>query len=86
METISIRLPSKDMVAIEDIAKQQGIPKSQAFRQVVQRGLSSNATLNQKMLIEILMIVRSSIKSDAQYEKILKTIDEFKTIQGLNHE
>lgn len=86
MQSLTIRIPLYQISKVESIAKQQAIPKSQAFRQVIQRGLSANTELNQKILIEMLMILRSTIVDDTQYEKILQTIDEFKTVQELGDE
>lgn len=60
---------------------------SDAYRKIINIGLKATSrNIEKNILIEILMILRSTIKSDEQYEKILQTIDEFKTVQELGDE
>ena len=82
-EILSIRLPLSSIRSIEQYAKDNGMPKSKAAAELINFALKSQEDINQKILIELLIILRSTIKNDKDYQQILLNIDEFKQAQGL---
>lgn len=88
MEIITIRVPLHQIRKVEQIANSSNgrLQKSDVWREIITSGLEKTASKQQKILIEILMILRSTIKDDEQYGQILQTIDEFKTVQELGNE
>lgn len=81
-ETIAIRLTLDEVRAIENISKDRNVKKSETLRQIIKTGLKQD-DLNQKLLVESLMILRSSI-DEQKYKNILVTMDEFKKLHGLD--
>lgn len=82
-ETMAIRLTLDEVQVIEAISVDLNIKKSQALRKVIKAGLSQRSEINQKMIIEMLMILRSFVKTDEKYQEILATMDKFKELQGI---
>ena len=86
-ENITVRLTREQALGIEEIAKNKNITKTSVLRDLIISGLdnhTNHANLNQKMLVEILMILRESIKEDkAIYTDILNARDDFKKLHGI---
>ncbi len=86
-ESIVIRLTREQALAVEEIAKNKNTTKTSVLRDLIISGLdnhTNHANLNQKMLVEILMILRESIKEDkAIYTDILNARDDFKKLHGI---
>ena len=86
-ENITVRLTREQALGIEEIAKNKNITKTSALRDLITSGLNNHTNhtnLNQKMLVEILMILRESIKEDkAIYTDILNARDDFKKLHGI---
>ncbi|CAC9530195.1 hypothetical protein [uncultured Gammaproteobacteria bacterium] len=83
-EKHTVRLTRQQGLAVEIIAKNQNTTKTSVLRDLITSGLDNHANLNQKMLVEILMILRESIKEDkAIYTDILNARDDFKKLHGI---
>lgn len=83
-EILTIRLPLSSIRSVEQYAKDNGMPKSKAAAELINLALKSQEDISQKILIELLMIMRSTIKNEKAYQQILLNIDEFKQAQGLD--
>ena len=81
-ERITIRLAFSEMEKINLIAQESNSSKAQIVRSMIKNQLEPQNNLNQKILIEILMILRSDLQED-KHAKILKVVDEFKQQQSI---
>ncbi|MBW5291200.1 MAG: hypothetical protein Rsou_0351 [Candidatus Ruthia sp. Asou_11_S2] len=79
---MTIRLTFSEMEEINLIAQESNSSKAQIVRSMIKKQLEPQKNLNQKILIEILMILRSDLQED-KHVKILKVVDEFKEQQGI---
>lgn len=80
MEIITIRIPLYQIRQVEKIANSSSgqLKKSDAWRAVITSGLEKRNNKQQRILVEILMILRNSIGADTkQYSEILKAVDIF---------
>ncbi len=80
MESITIRIPLYQVRQVEKIANSSNgqLKKSDAWRAVITNGLEKRNNKQQRILVEILMILRNSIGADTkQYSEILKAVDVF---------
>ncbi len=76
-EKITLRLTLSEFNAISASAKKNCLSKSAMIRQIVKKDqLLGNDKKNQKMLVEILMILRSNL-SDDEHNGILTEVDIF---------
>ncbi len=83
-EKHTVRLTREQALGIEEIAKNKNTTKTSVLRDLITSGLDNHTNLNQKMLVEILMILRESIKEDkAIYTDILNARDDFKKLHGI---
>ncbi|AYQ57056.1 ribbon-helix-helix protein, CopG family [Bathymodiolus thermophilus thioautotrophic gill symbiont] len=81
-ERLTIRLPFSEMQAIKQMAKESDQSVAEIVRSMINDKLNYDKNLNQKMLVEILMILRSQIKSE-DLNRVLQMVDAFKKQQGI---
>jgi len=82
-ERLTMRLTFDELNQIKAFATENSISTSGAVRQLINESLSNDQKqLNQKMLVEILMILRHKI-DEAELSPILALVEEFKLQQGI---
>uniref|UniRef100_UPI0034DFBA2D hypothetical protein n=1 Tax=Candidatus Thiodubiliella endoseptemdiera TaxID=2738886 RepID=UPI0034DFBA2D len=77
-ERLALRLTFDELNNLQKMADNNFVSKSTMIRQLINEKISNtNANLNLKILVEILMILRHQIK-DEELNDILALVDAFK--------
>lgn len=82
-EHLTFRLTPPEFNAIKQMAEDSFVSKSTMLRQLInEKNSNIDKNFNQKMLVEILMILRHQI-NDKDLNAILTMVDKFKQKQGI---